>query len=141
MLVGRFDGLGRPRIGAVVRIAGLGLRREVQFLVDTGSTTTSLNTDDLTGLDLSGIGPKRPVGVGYGGVLLGYQLPGAAHFEERGVGAYGFQVDMLLVDEPELAGLPSVLGRDILQHWRMVHDPTNEILEFEIWQAHDFVPA
>ncbi|MBI4311799.1 MAG: hypothetical protein HY681_08455 [Chloroflexi bacterium] len=29
-------------------------------------------------------------------------------------------------------GLPSLLGQDILRHWRTVHDPTDSILEFTV---------
>ncbi len=109
-------------------------------MVDTGSSTTSLNADDLREVDLGVIGPKEPVGLGYGGLLLGYRLPGMVQFDEPSVGTHGYQVDLLLFDDPELIGLPSVIGRDILVYWRMVHDPLNERLEFETWESHDFVP-
>ncbi|MEX1104214.1 MAG: hypothetical protein WED87_08180 [Dehalococcoidia bacterium] len=75
-------------------------------MVDTGSTTTSLNADDLQKVDLGVIGPKEPVGLGYGGLLFGHRLPGMVQFDEPRVGVHGYQVDLLLLDDPELVGLP-----------------------------------
>lgn len=37
---------------------------------------------------------------------------------------------------PDALALPSLLGRDILDRWRMVYGPSYGILEFEVRTAH-----
>ncbi len=140
MLVGSFDERGRSRIRATVRIPGLRFRRDIAFLIDTGSSTTALNVDDLSGLDLTPLGRGVAVGRGYGGPLVGHEVLGLVHFVEGDTGTHGYQVSMLLFDDATSVGLPSVLGRDVLDRGRLTCDPTNGILDFEIWRSDDFVP-
>ena len=37
--------------------------------------------------------------------------------------------------QPDTLDLPSLLGRDILDRWRMVYDPEMGLLEFEVRSA------
>lgn len=141
MLAGHFDDLGRPRILAVLVIPELAFYRRVDFLADTGASATALNYDDLRGVDLTGLPPPHPVGRGYGGTLIGQDVLGLLRFDEPDHGSSIYQLGLLLFNDETLEGLPSVLGRDVLEHLQMIHDPTNDILEFEIWRSDDFVPA
>ncbi len=110
-------------------------------MIDTGSSTTALNPGDLRGVDLTGLGPEEPVALGYGGPTLGRETLAHVLLEEPGVGVRVYQVAILLFTAPELRSLPSVLGRDILRNFRMVYDPSNELLDLKPWRSDDFVPA
>ena len=48
--------------------------------------------------------------------------------------SYDVMVDFV-ANEPSADGLPSILGRDVLNRWRMDYDPTNNKLEFSVHSA------
>lgn len=47
-----------------------------------------------------------------------------------------YLVDLLIAEPHEgNEGLPSLLGRDIINHWAMNYDPTNDTLDFIVRHA------
>jgi hypothetical protein len=80
------------------------------------------------------------VGGGYGGAVYGHLVAGLLAVRSP-EGLHVYQLALRLVTDRSAASLPSVLGRDVLKDWRMVHDPTNRVLEFDIWKADRFLPA
>lgn len=79
------------------------------------------------------------LGSGFGGVAVGTREWISVALLEPGVGEYRFVVH---ADVPRGESiLPSVLGRDILDRCRLTYDPTNGVLDLEVWRSDDFVPA
>ena len=144
MIAGWFDEHRRPLIKAMLRLPSLDIQEEVIFLVDTGAFASCLapfNSRQL-GIDygaLTGI-PSETVGIG--GTAQGISIPAIAMFSEDN-GArrfYQFLIDVM-PDTPELQEMPSLLGQDILAHWRLTHSPGEGLLQAEVLSAHDtYIP-
>jgi hypothetical protein len=79
-------------------------------------------------------GESRSVGVG--GDVRFFVEPAILLFieEERKLHAYFLDLEISPPD-PGIEGLPSLLGRDVLDRWAMTYDPTNQRLEFEVRSA------
>ena len=71
------------------------------------------------------------VASGLGGQIVYFREPAQLLFDDDARGLERCDVD-LLIAEPTLrnASLPSLLGLDILNHWRMNFDPRNDLLQF-----------
>jgi predicted aspartyl protease len=130
--------LGTFKDGApfmVGHIVPLGLEApvsgNVEFLVDTGAHRTCLHPRDAIalGMDLTKLEYAEP-SWGIGGTA--YYSPLDAHV----IFFHGdLQVEKVevLVAQPtnENMGLPSLLGRDIINRWTMVYAPRSNKLQFE----------
>ena len=61
--------------------------------------------------------------------------------EEVGL-LYIYTIDLLLAPPTaEIMELPSILGRDVLDRWRMTYDPGNDELVFEVGTADVTIPV
>jgi hypothetical protein len=135
-LFGRFGNTtGRPYIEGRLVFPGLGnLTANVSFLVDTGADVTTLMPADgvVVGVDYSQLTTKREIG-GMGGISVNYMEPALAVFSEEAVALHCYVVQVCMVPpRPEMMQVPSLLGRDILDRWRMVYSPTEGELAFEV---------
>mgnify|MGYP001396375281 CR=1 FL=1 len=132
MLHGRFGKTTTaPYLEAHVAFPRLGLRGLVSFLVDTGADGTVLMPADSSNL-----------GVRFGSLdnpSIAYGVGGAAKaFNERAVLAftdnrhvYSYVVDMEhLAPTTRSQQLPSLLGRDILNRWRVAVDYSKRRVNF-----------
>ena len=72
--------------------------------------------------------------VGFGGDQTSFQASGTLEFQDE-THTYTYQLDFLIPDPSTSAGLPSVLGRDVLRRWRMVYDHQEGELSFTVRQA------
>ena len=119
----------------VGHIVPLGLKPpvsgNVEFLVDTGAHRTCLHPRDAItlGIDLTKLEYTEPsTGIG-----------GAAYYSPQNAYLLFFHGDLqveqveVLVAQPTQAnmGLPSLLGRDIINRWTMVYVPRSSQLRFE----------
>ena len=135
MLYGSFGiHSGAPNLDAYLVLPELGVSGQVNFLVDTGAVITCLHPNDLLalGADLEAVKGLPTLTVsGVGGSPTVYRTPGYVAFgDDNSVYAYEIQVSIL---DPEGAPpLASMLGRDILKHWRITIDQGNGVLEFEV---------
>lgn len=78
------------------------------------------------------------LGSGFGGSAVGTREYVSIDMRDSGAGEYRFGLN---VDIPRGDSiLPSVLGRDVLNRGRLTCDPMNNVLDFDIWSADDFVP-
>lgn len=70
-------------------------------------------------------------GVGVGGALRHFSEPSVLMFSEPGKRVFQYE-SRTMIAEPNshTENLPSLLGRDILDRWRMVYEPLREILTF-----------
>ena len=142
MLRGRFGKEDRPYLEAGIQFPGLGVQARLWFLVDTGCDVTALMPQDgiAMGLPYNALRSVQP-GRGVGGPVEGFREPGLVIFNEGGrhIQVYAIDVEALRADGPAL-GLPSLLGHDILDRWRMTYAPLASQLDFEVLQADATVP-
>jgi hypothetical protein len=135
MLAGRFGGTtGRPYIEAFVWIPSLRVRGAVSFLVDTGADSTVLMQLDAIRLniDYASLTETR-INTGIGGNSTDWIVPATILFSEPRVKIYGYDITLTIVHpKPELETCPSLLGRDIINKWRMVYDPPANSLKVEV---------
>ena len=133
---------GRPFLEGTLFIPRLHVGFRMPFLVDTGADKTTLSPHD--GLR---------IGVNYD-ALLGYALP------TRGIGGFSetyvekaviifdesddtgcmYHIDLdILKPQAHLAGIPSLLGRDILNHWHIRYSHPTNTLSFQVEDADQMI--
>lgn len=143
MLTGHYDRkAGRPQIEGYVEIRSLGVRGFVFFLIDTGADCTVLMPADAKRLnvDYSKIG-QTAISLGSSGPGKGHVCPATTTFGEAGVGTYTYDVSLRLPEpKPELLVLPSLLGRDVLNRWRLSMQPDTRTIiidpiNWDIWRS------
>ena len=133
MIVGEFDELGRPYVESRLIIPRLQVDERILFLLDTGADRTCLHPQDANRVRI----PFRRLGNmmssrGVGGSSSYFSEPATLSFSDQSytrLYAVG-----LLIAEPHGGnrGLPSLLGRDVINHWYMQYDPMNSKLEFTV---------
>ncbi len=122
MLTGRFgDTSGAPYLEARVAIPRLRLNGLVSFLVDTGADGTILMPADSRKLSVNFRMLRNPTtSEGIGGPAKGYNEQMIFSFSDRKfVYSYLFDVE-IASPTPHNHRFPSLLGRDILDQWRLV---------------------
>ena len=140
MIIGSSDGRGRPHVRGRLIFPRLNLGFPLSFRVDTGSDCTVLLPADAKLLQIpydrlrdvmtvGGIGVKQKIYFREECVLL---------FAEGNATVKGYttSIGIAPLDDDANYTLPSLLGQDILQFWRMRHDPPNNRLEFTVTSAH-----
>lgn len=140
MIVGRFgDTSGRPYIEG--RLVVLDVPLDVSFIVDTGADTTFLAPGDADrlGVDAALFGERNVQVRGLGKSAADCARTSAlVTFEDEGtVRVYGIDLVVGFPDDIPLS-VPSLLGRDVLNRWRMTYDPHHPerpTLEFEVRSA------
>lgn len=145
MLRGYFDRLtGLPSLPGRLIVPGMNFFGDLRFLVDTGAETSLLAPGDGENFfgDYSRLG-RRGMSQGTAGTIDTFVE--RAHFaftHVDGMSKFVYEVDIrILSPTPGLAGLPSLIGRDILDRWRMVYDPVNSELTFDVHSADDSLPV
>ena len=141
MLVGRFGNItGRPYLRGRLLIPRLRVNAYIWFCVDTGADNTTLMPLDghNIALDYSMLNESYQ-SVGISGAIDSCKERAIVAFEERGSVIYGYDIDLTVIkpdpERPGLNGLPSLLGRDILNRWTMHYSPTTNSLTFEVITA------
>ena len=110
----------------------LDLHDSVSFLVDTGAEVSSIMPTDGRRLfiDYDALSGEKASIVGVGGSVESIVSPALIYFTEDNGRVRLYRIDVTIMpDLPELHGLPSLLGQDILSRWRTVHDPTRGRLQ------------
>jgi hypothetical protein len=138
MLKGRFGNTsGRPFFSAVLSIPSLGIAGPISFLLDTGADCTVLMPTDAQRLGLNhSLLAKRAESYGVGGQSLDYDIEAIVSITDPGVKAYAWFIDLRVMDpHPALEPAPSLLGRDIIQHWRLTYDRSASLLVADVKYA------
>ena len=116
-----FDEDGRPWVKASLTIPRLDIiRRRVDFLVDTGADSSSLNPVDGTRIGCPFDALVNPVDAsGIGGSHTYYVEPAILALQEDAA-AFTFDVEIAISKPHPVADeVPSLLGRDVLNQVRM----------------------
>ncbi len=131
MLRGRFgDTSGRPYMEGRVLFPRLGTSGNVSFIFDTGADASLLMPLDAQRMGLDyGLFEREASTLGIGGA--------SENFIERAYLAfvgdealYGYEIDLhICKPAKELMTIPSLLGRDIIDRWRVTYDkPASQLL-------------
>ena len=139
MLKGRFgDTSRRPYLEGRLLIPRVSADANISFCVDTGADSTVLMpADGITmNLDYNELTLGSRPSVGFGGITYPYEEEAVLIFIEPGHAIHVYRIS-LIISQPEadLLGLPSVLGRDILNQWRMRYSPQTGNLTFDVLKA------
>ena len=142
MILGEFGPTGQPFVDVYLTLPRFSITRNLTFLVDTGADATCIHPRDGTLAAIPFDLLENPVtSNGVGG--------SATYFTERAVLEFvdgeareirSYQVDVLIAKpaaDPmhSINRLPSLLGRDIIDRWRMVYDRSEGTLEFTVRSA------
>ena len=133
---------GKLFLSGQLYLPNLGVDGPVDFQVDTGADTTLISLDDLEalGADLAAVEGLPVVQVrGLGGRIELHEAPAVLSFDD-GVHEYHYEVTITVPRPGRAPRIPSVLGRDILERWRMVYDRKADTLTFEVHEADLQVP-
>ena len=138
MIVGGFDASGYPTVEGRLVIPRLGVSYRVPFLVDTGADGTCLHPGDgiRAGVPFDRLQDGVTVG-GIGGQSTYYEEPATLLFaDDTERQSYGYIVVVDIAKPEDVSDeFPSLLGRDIIDRWRMVYDRTDSVLEFTVKSA------
>ena len=136
MIIGGFDGRGRPYVECLVVIPRLGTDENIRFLLDTGADNASLHTlaarsaripfDQLADrTDSPGIGGESS-----------YFRELAFHVfddnDQRGI--YTVELRIAGLNDSNWT-LPTILGLNVINHWYVQDAPTNSRLEYKVRYA------
>ena len=143
MFTGRFgDTSGRPYVEGRLILPRLKIRGDVSFCVDTGADRSLLHPGDgeRIGIDYTKLsGATESVGVG--GICRNFVEPALLVFSEPKRFLYVYMIPLAISPpSPDIMDLPSLLGRDILDRWRMTYDPARKRLTFHVVSADVTVP-
>ena len=144
-LVGRFGNTtGRPYIEGRLHSPRLSVHTNVSFLIDTGADQTTLMPADGARMDLNYklLQPSREHMTGIGGTVDNGCIEKAV-VVFRGLEdlLYCYDLEVAIMPQDEyLADVPSLLGRDILNHWMMSYAPPTNKLTFQVHSADRRIP-
>ena len=137
MLIGRFGKTsGRPYLEGRLGFPRLGKAGSISFLVDTGADCTVLMPADAIkiGIDYSTL-RNLTDSVGVGGLSKDYSEDAVAAFgDDKNVHLYAINIRISIVN-PDIISLPSLLGRDIIQHWEAIFDFSYNRLQMNVRYA------
>jgi hypothetical protein len=79
--------------------------------------------------------------IGVGGVAHSFHEPALLVFTDTGTVEYTYQLDIRFMEDTAISRqLPSLLGRDVLNRWRIVYDPEVDGLEATVRSADSIRP-
>ena len=114
----------------------------ISFLVDTGADSSLIAPADARKMSIDYTKLALPVeGVGMGGVFLSHPVRGSLVFADNRF-MYLYHLDALDIaaPQPAIEHMPFLLGREILDRWRMVYDPIQNDLSFKVRSADTTLP-
>jgi len=116
----------------------------ISFLVDTGADSSLIAPADAKEMGINYSKLRKPVeSLGMGGIALSHPVRGSLAFTDPGKFIYVYHLDTLDIaaPDPEIEEMPSLLGREILDRWRMIYDPSRDNLSFVVRSADLVLPV
>lgn len=129
---------GHPFVLGVARFPRLGLGWRVEFLVDTGCSVTTIHPRDsqAMGMDFSLL-RQAGIALGIGGGQREFvEEAELVFFHGTQIVTYRRQIDIAPISDHNRV-FPSLLGMDVIRHWRMVCDVHDDELSFDVHHADD----
>lgn len=143
MLRGEFAGdTGIPRVECAIWIPRFNLRHIVRFCLDTGATYSMLTAGDAgpMGVDYRLLSDELDLATA-GGSTSAFVEPAELTFQDRDANtAYSYLI-MMAIAAPSVGSMriPSLLGRDIINRWRIDYHPTAGALTCEVITADETI--
>ena len=143
MIRGSFgDTSGRPYIDGRLTIKRLKIVDYIRFCLDTGSDNCILLPTDSRKwkIDFNSLNQTERQ-CSLNGVCDLYVEPAVIQFFEPRCFIYSYNIDLRIAPgTPEIEQLPSLLGRDILNHWAINYCKAKNRLNIKIMSATKIVP-
>lgn len=144
MLTGRFGATTTaPYLEGMLELPRFGVRGPVSFLIDTGADTTTLSPEVIQRLAVDyGLFTEVQTASGIGGTEDLFAEAARVFFldpDRNEIIGYDIQVSILPLS-PQYLGYPSLLGRDVVNRWRLECDFANGIVAAEVRSADPRVP-
>ena len=138
MITGRFgDTSGRPFIEARLYLPRLNLSGDVSFLLDTGADASILMPADAKrlGLPFNQLEGDNECG-GLGGTVHCFVERALLVFSDPKKALYAYELDIdIMHDDPQMEDVPSIVGRDVIDRWRITYDPSHSKLQVVVRSA------
>ena len=136
MIIGSFDQEKTALCSEPSFLPRFRLDYEIDFLVDTGADTTTMHPEDAITMNVPYHKLRRgPSAYGIGDVQANFEETAFVVFAEGDkVRVYGIRLS-IPEPSPHNMNFPSLLGQDLMGNWRMVHDPSRDILTFTVVTA------
>lgn len=135
MIEGWFDRNGHPYVTAVLVLPRLGFRRlRLEFLVDTGASQTVLHPRDCAGMPYDRLTAAGQSG-GVGGLATYYSESAYIAFRDDTRTHVYLQTVGIAEPNGHNDSIPSLLGQDIMQNWRVLHDRPANNLTIDVVQS------
>lgn len=142
MIRGRYGNtFTRPYVTAHVAISSIGVSGSISFLMDTGADGTVIMPADALrlGVDYTKL-HNTAVSYGIGGASADYIEDGLFVVRDEAE-LKGYAVSYRIPEfRNELLRAPSLLGRNIVNRWKMILDYANDRFDIEV-QSADFVTS
>ena len=138
MIRGRFGNTsGRPYIEGRIFLPRIGVRGDISFLFDTGADESLLMPLDglRMGIDYANL-PDQASSSGIGGDYENFIEPAILIFAGDNE-IYGYLLPSFRIGKPlpDAMTLPSILGRDVIDQWRVDYDKPQFRLTAEVITA------
>jgi hypothetical protein len=128
----------RPYVNGRLLPPSLNLATNISFLVDTAADTSTLMPADGVKLGINYGALSDPIIVGgMGGNANCFQESAIIAFHEPNRDLMRFYSVRITIPEvhPDMMMHPSLLGRDVLDRWRVNYDPSRDSLKFTVRSA------
>ena len=143
MITGRFgDTSGRPFIEGRLYLPRLKLSGDVSFLLDTGADASILMPADSKrlGVPFDQLKGDKECG-GLGGIVHCFAERALLVISDPKIALYVYELDMdIMHDDPQMEDVPSIVGRDVIDRWRITYDPSHSKLQVIVRSADMIFP-
>ena len=112
----------------------------MSFMLDTGADETALFPDDgeRLGVPCAALKKREIDAVGVGGTAETYEELAFVDFSDGVRAVYSYEISLTFLEPHEdLDGIPSLIGRDIINRWDVSYRPVDDKLEIvpRSWDA------
>ena len=144
-LTGRFGSKsGRPYIEGQLVLPQFNITADLSLLLDTGADHTYLMPGDARALGLYGVelAPAAAPSFGAGGLITGDARAPAILLFSDATHLYVYEFELTIAaPNPAAEGIPSLLGRDVLDQWTITYSPATQVLSAEIFSCSIALPV
>lgn len=143
MIIGRFgDTTGRPFIEGRLILPRLNIQGNISFLMDTGADCSMVMPSDAKRLAIPFKmleGDRECSGIG--GTIHSFAERAILVFTDPQVMLYGYDLEIdIMPDDPGMEEVTSLLGRDVIDRWRITYDPQRPLLRAKPRSADITIP-